>query len=143
MTVETKFKVFVDTSALFSAVHSESGGERLFLKLGEAGAISLWIGPWVLEEAEAVLDRKSPGSKAYFVLLLDRSRKLIHTFQERHGEFTTLATMMLEDQETTCVQKVAIDYVRYLNIEKPDLTEQRLEAEKFGSAGNRVRSKGT
>lgn len=68
-----RVKVFLDTSALFSAVHSETGGARLILKLGEAGAIELWIGPWVLREAEAVLERKSPSSKPYFALLLDRS----------------------------------------------------------------------
>ncbi len=65
--------VFLDTSVLFSAVHSETGGARLILKLGEAGAVSLWVGPWVLKEAEGVLGRKSPRSRGYFALLLDRS----------------------------------------------------------------------
>ena len=67
-------KVFVDTSVLFAAVHSQTGGARLILELGEAGAVSLWVGPWVLEEAEGMLDIKSLGSKAHFALLLDRSR---------------------------------------------------------------------
>jgi predicted nucleic acid-binding protein len=71
--VADRIKVFLDTSALFSAVHSETGGARLILKLGEAGAVELWTGPWVLREAEAVLERKSPSSKPYFALLLDRS----------------------------------------------------------------------
>ncbi len=69
-----KLRVFLDTSVLFAAVQSETGGARLILKLGEAGLISLWIGPWVLEEAERVLDRKSPKSKKYFSLLLDCSK---------------------------------------------------------------------
>lgn len=68
-----EWRVFLDTSALFAATHSETGGARLILKLGEAGALSLWIGPWVLKEAEAVLGRKSPRSKRYLALLLDRS----------------------------------------------------------------------
>jgi len=72
--VGAELKVFLDTSVLFAAVHSETGGARLILKLGEAGAVSLWVGPWVLEELEAVLERKSPRSKAYFALLLDRAR---------------------------------------------------------------------
>jgi predicted nucleic acid-binding protein len=72
--VQAEVKVFLDTNVLFAAVHSETGGARLILKLGEAGALSLWVGPWVLKEAEAVLDRKSPQSKAYFALLLDRAR---------------------------------------------------------------------
>ena len=67
-------KVFLDTSALFAAVQSETGGARLILKLGETRALSLWVGPWVLKEAQAVLDRKSPGSRGYFALLLDQSR---------------------------------------------------------------------
>ena len=67
-------KVFLDTSVLFAAVLSETGGARLIFKLGEAGAISLWVGPWVLKEAEAVLERKSPSSKGYFALLLDRAK---------------------------------------------------------------------
>jgi len=66
-------EVFLDTSVLFAAVHSETGGARMILKLGEAGAVSLWMGPWVLREAEAVLAR-SPRSKTYFVLLIDRAR---------------------------------------------------------------------
>lgn len=68
-----KVDVFLDTSALFSAMHSERGGARLILELGEAGAIQLWVGPWVLREAESVIERKSPKSKVYFALLLDRS----------------------------------------------------------------------
>jgi len=66
-------RVFLDTSVLFAAVYSQTGGARLILKLGEAGVVSLWVGPWVLKEAEAVLDRKSPKSKRLFALLLDRS----------------------------------------------------------------------
>ena len=68
-----ELRVFLDTSVLFAAVHSETGGARLILKLGEAGVVSLWVGPWVLKRAEGVLDRKSPRSKGYFALLLDRS----------------------------------------------------------------------
>jgi predicted nucleic acid-binding protein len=70
--LDGELKVFLDTSVLFAAVYSETGGARLILKLGEAGAVSLWIGPQVLKEAEEVLGRKSPKSMAYFALLLDR-----------------------------------------------------------------------
>jgi predicted nucleic acid-binding protein len=67
-------KAFLDTSVLFAAVLSESGGARLILKLGEAETIRLWVGPRVLQEAEAVLKRKLPERKALFALLLDRAR---------------------------------------------------------------------
>ena len=67
-------RVFLDTSVLFAAVWSESGGSRLILKLGEAGAVALWVGPTVLGEAEAVLRRKSPESRPHMALLLDRTQ---------------------------------------------------------------------
>ncbi len=63
--------VFLDTSALFAAVLSETGGARQLLKLGEAEVITLWVGPTVLAEIDAVLERKSPASKARLALLLD------------------------------------------------------------------------
>ena len=68
-------RVFLDTSVLFASVWSEEGGSRLILKLGEAGAISISVGPWVLREAEAVLQRKAPHLRARLALLLDRGRR--------------------------------------------------------------------
>jgi predicted nucleic acid-binding protein len=65
---------FLDTSVLFAAVLSESGGARVVLNLGEVGAVRLRVGPQVLREAEAVQQRKAPASKPRFALLLDRSR---------------------------------------------------------------------
>jgi predicted nucleic acid-binding protein len=72
--VDSETRLFLDTSVLFAAVWSESGGSRLILKLGEAGAVSLWVGPTVLQEAEAVLERKSPESRPHMALLLDRAQ---------------------------------------------------------------------
>jgi predicted nucleic acid-binding protein len=72
--VDAETRVFLDTSVLFAAVWSESGGSRLILKLGEAGAVALWVGPTVLREAEAVLSRKSPESRPHMALLLDRAQ---------------------------------------------------------------------
>ena len=68
-----ELRVFLDTSALFAAVWSETGGARLILKLGEAGALSLWVGSWVLREADAVLMRKAEHSRVRLALLLDRA----------------------------------------------------------------------
>jgi len=58
--------VFLDTSFLFAAVLSETGGSRLILKLGESGTVGLWVGSRVLQEAAE--------NKALFVLLLDRAK---------------------------------------------------------------------
>lgn len=65
--------VFLDTSVLFAAVLSETGGARLILKLGEAGGLRLLVGPRVLREADDVLARKAPESKVLFALLLDQA----------------------------------------------------------------------
>jgi predicted nucleic acid-binding protein len=72
--VDARTRVFLDTSVLFAAVWSESGGSRLILKLGEAEAVSLWVSPTVLREAEAVLKRKSEESRPHMALLLDRAQ---------------------------------------------------------------------
>lgn len=66
-------RIFLDTSALFTVVLSETGGARQLLKLGEAGVLSLWVGPTVLAEMDAVLERKSPASKVRLALLLDQA----------------------------------------------------------------------
>ena len=67
-------RVFLDTSVLFAAVLSQTSGSRLILKLGESEAIKLWVGTRVLQEADAVLARKTAQNKALFALLLDRAR---------------------------------------------------------------------
>jgi predicted nucleic acid-binding protein len=67
-------RVFLDTSVLFAAVLSETGGSRLILNLGESGAVGLWVGSQALNEAEAVLARKATQSKATFALLLDQAK---------------------------------------------------------------------
>jgi predicted nucleic acid-binding protein len=71
--MEDEPRVFLDTSVLFAAVLSVTGGSRMILKLAEAGAVHLWVGEWVLHEADGVLARKAPESKALFALLLDRA----------------------------------------------------------------------
>jgi predicted nucleic acid-binding protein len=75
MAAETR--VFLDTSVLFAAVLSETGGSCLILKLGEAGAVRLFVGPRVLQEADGVLMRKAPQQKAFFALLLDRANVVV------------------------------------------------------------------
>ena len=43
---------FLDTSVLFAAILSPTGGARAILTLAEQDAIRLWVGPVVLQEAE-------------------------------------------------------------------------------------------
>lgn len=66
-------RVFLDTSALFAAVLSASGGGRAILRLGELGAISLWVGPSVVQEADGVFRRKASDLLPLLATLLDRA----------------------------------------------------------------------
>lgn len=76
-------RVFLDTSALFAAVLSATGGARAILKLSEAGAIQVWVGPAVLQEADEVFRRKTPE-------LLPLLAALLHQAQVRVGPAATV-----------------------------------------------------
>ena len=65
-------KVFLDTSALFAGVWSDSGGARQILKLAEAGLITPIVSPQVLSEIENNLRRKAPDLLGKLAVLLDR-----------------------------------------------------------------------
>jgi predicted nucleic acid-binding protein len=66
--------VFVDTSVLFAAVLSPSGGARAVLIQGEWGLIRLWVGRRVLQEADTVLSRKAPLLRPNFARMLQEAR---------------------------------------------------------------------
>jgi len=72
--MKDKPAVFVNTSALFSAIWSDSGGGRMLLKLGEAGIVQPVVSSQVLNEIEDVLRRKFPRALPDLALLLDRCR---------------------------------------------------------------------
>ncbi len=63
-------KVFLDTSVIFAAVLSKTGGARKLFHLGEAGVLHLIIGPAVLREADEVVRRKAPASLPVLAQLL-------------------------------------------------------------------------
>jgi predicted nucleic acid-binding protein len=71
--MQPRVRVFIDTSVLFAGVLSAGGGSRVLLKLGEAGLLSLWVGPTVLQEADEVLRRKAAESRPLLALLLERA----------------------------------------------------------------------
>ena len=68
-----KISAFLDTSALFAGIWSATGGGRMILSLGEAGAIRLLVSLQVLDEIEGALRRKAPHLLGLLTLLLDRS----------------------------------------------------------------------
>ena len=63
-------KVFLDTSVIFAAVLSRTGGARKLFHLGEAGLLHLFVGPTVLQEADKVVRRKIPTSLPVLAQLL-------------------------------------------------------------------------
>ncbi|HOU23261.1 MAG: hypothetical protein BWY10_01948 [Chloroflexi bacterium ADurb.Bin180] len=79
-----KARVFLDTSVLVAGALSETGGSRAVLKLGELNAVDLLVGPRVLAEADEVLTRKAPQSKATLALVLDRARVAVGPEPGKH-----------------------------------------------------------
>ncbi len=69
-----KLRVFLDTSVIFAAVLSPTGGARKVFELGEAGLLNLVLGPTVLREAETVVRRKAPKTLPILAQLLDTVR---------------------------------------------------------------------
>jgi predicted nucleic acid-binding protein len=66
--------IFLDTSALFAGIWSATGGANMLLKLGEAGAIQIWVSPQVLTEVEGAIRRKAPERLGTLALVLADSR---------------------------------------------------------------------
>jgi len=64
-------RIFLDTSVIFAAVLSETGGARKLFRLGEAGALQLIVGSNVLRECEQVVRRKAPASLPTLAYLLE------------------------------------------------------------------------
>ncbi len=69
-----ELRIFLDTRAVFAAVLSATGGARALLKLGESGAIHVWVGPAVLQEADEVFRRKAPDLLPLLAALLHRAQ---------------------------------------------------------------------
>jgi predicted nucleic acid-binding protein len=63
--------VFLDTSALFAGIWSETGGSRQIFRLAEAGAVKLKINVNVVREIEDLLSRKAKELLPDFALLIN------------------------------------------------------------------------
>ncbi len=85
-----KADVFLDTSALFAGIWSETGGARAILKLGEMEAIRLRVSPQVIAEIDAVLRRKAPHLLGLVAVLLDTANvEITDQPSERAREFAS------------------------------------------------------
>ncbi len=69
-----EIRVFLDTSAVFAAVLSATGGARALLKLGESSAIRIYVGPTVLREADEVFRRKAADLLPLLATLLHQAQ---------------------------------------------------------------------
>jgi len=69
----TKPRIFLDTSAIFAGIWSETGGGRMLLRLGEAGAIVLHTSPLGVAELEAAFRAKAPRVLGTLALVFDRA----------------------------------------------------------------------
>ncbi|MBN1582253.1 MAG: PIN domain-containing protein, partial [Anaerolineae bacterium] len=72
--VPPRVSFFLDASALFAGIFSDTGGARMLHKLAEGGLIDLVISAQVLAEIERALRRKAPDVLGHLALLLDRAR---------------------------------------------------------------------
>jgi predicted nucleic acid-binding protein len=71
---QKRLRVFLDTSVVFAAVLSPSGGSRKLFRLAEIGVLRLLVGPIVLRECEEVVRLKKPSSAPELAQLLAISR---------------------------------------------------------------------
>jgi len=71
---QKRLRVFLDTSVVFAAVLSPSGGSRKLFRLAEIGILRLVVGAIVLRECDEVVRLKKPSSAPQLAQLLAASR---------------------------------------------------------------------
>lgn len=67
-------RVFLDSSAVFAAIVSATGGARQIMRLGEAGHADVLVSGAVLSEVERTVREKAPAMVAALALLLHAAR---------------------------------------------------------------------
>jgi len=97
-------RVFLDTSVVFAAVLSPTGGARKLFHLGGVGLMRLVVGPTVLRECQGVIQHKNPTTLPDLAQLLASS--LVETSQaptkkqisaaEVHVQYTPDAHVLAE-----------------------------------------------
>jgi predicted nucleic acid-binding protein len=105
MTLKNR-KVFLDTSVIFAAILSPTGGARKLFQLGEAGMLKLVIGPNVLRKCDEVVRRKVPSSLPALAHLLALGR--VETSIVPAKRHIALARSMVEYEPDALVLAEAI-----------------------------------
>jgi predicted nucleic acid-binding protein len=67
-------RIFLDTSAIFAAIWSTTGGARALLELGEGAFLNLVVSHDVLAEIEGVVRQKAPDKLPTVAVLLHQAR---------------------------------------------------------------------
>jgi predicted nucleic acid-binding protein len=70
MAPKSVLRIFLDSSVIFAAVLSPTGGARKLFDLAEAGLVKLIVSPNELRECDDVVRRKSPSSLPLLAQLL-------------------------------------------------------------------------
>jgi predicted nucleic acid-binding protein len=68
----TPIRLFIDTSVLFAASHSQTGSARDLLVAGILEQVALVLSPFVVDETRRNLSRKSPHALPFFEAFLNR-----------------------------------------------------------------------
>lgn len=110
-------RLFLDTSALFAGIWSESGGARLILRLGEAGALKIVLSQQVLSEMDDILRRKADHMLPTLARLLDRTQAEITTpgSAERYQACLALTGHPGDAQILADAWQAEVDYLVSLN----------------------------
>ena len=75
--------VFLDSSAVFAAILSATGGARQILRLGELGQVRLLVSGAVLGEVERTLREKLPEHLPNLALWLDAAQVVVVATPQR------------------------------------------------------------
>ncbi len=122
-------RLFLDTSAVFSGLWSETGGARALLQLGEASLVDLLVSHEVLAELERTIRKKAPELLGTLAVILDRAR--IGVLPSPHGKSAETAEQWTHHKGDALIVaaalKARVDYLVTLDqahlLDNPALQE--------------------
>lgn len=128
-------KVFLDTSVVFAAVFSPTGGARKLFQLGEAGILKLCIGPNVLRECDEVVRRKTPASLPILAQLLELGR--VETTPAPDGKLVESARSIVgyEPDAHVLAEAISAQPDWFVTHDKQHFLKERKESDVFFHIG--------
>lgn len=138
-------KIFLDTSVIFAAVLSESGGARKLLQLGEAGVIQLMIGPNVLRECEEVVKRKCPDSLPRLAYLIELAGTEVTSKPSDEEIKTAKSIVSYEPDASVLAEAIGADPDWFITHDKQHFLKKRVSFNlsfKLGTPGDLIQALG-